>query len=134
MRGFPKSPCYPPPLHFLFFLNSPPALVVVTQACPTLCDPRDCSTPGFPVLHHLPELAQTHVRGVRDAIQPSYPLSSPSSPAFNLSQLQGLFQWERFFPLEKTPQSWTLITCSPLQPSCVEEMDCHYFKIKFAYS
>ena len=52
-----------------------------------------CSTPGFPVLHHLPELAQTHVHWVSDAIQPSHPLSSPSPLALSLSQLQGLFQW-----------------------------------------
>ena len=52
-----------------------------------------CSTPDFPVLHHLPELAQTHVRWVGDAVQPSHPLSSPSPPAFSLSQHQGLFQW-----------------------------------------
>ena len=63
----------------------------VTQLCPTLQDPMDCSTPGFPVHHHLPELIQTHVHQVGDAIQPSHPLSS-SSPAFNLSQHQGLFQ------------------------------------------
>ena len=56
-----------------------------------MSDPMDCSTPGFPVLHHLPELAQTHVHWVRDAIQPSHPLSSPSPPAFSLSQHQGLF-------------------------------------------
>ena len=67
--------------------------VSVTQLCPTLCDPMDCSTPGFPVHHQLPELAQTHVHWVSDAIQPFHPLSSPSSPAFNLSQHQGLFQW-----------------------------------------
>ena len=53
----------------------------------------DCSTPGFPVYHQLLELAQTHVHWVGDAIQPSHPLSSPSPPAFNLSQHQGLFQW-----------------------------------------
>ena len=53
----------------------------------------NCSTPGFPVHHQLPELAQTHVHRVGDAIQPSNPLSSPSPPAFNLSQHQGLFQW-----------------------------------------
>ena len=64
----------------------------VAQSCLTLCDPMDCSTPGFPVLHHLPEVAQTHVCWV-DAIQPSHPLSSPSPLAFNLSQHQGLFQW-----------------------------------------
>ena len=55
--------------------------------------PLDCSMPGFPVLHHLPELAQTDVHQVSDAIQLSHPLSSPSSSAFNLSQHQGLFQW-----------------------------------------
>ena len=59
----------------------------------TLCDPIDCSTPGFPVYHQLPEFTQTPVHWVGDAIQPSHPLSSPSSPAFNLSQHQGLFKW-----------------------------------------
>ena len=62
----------------------------VTQSCHTLCDHMDCSTPGFPVYHQLPELAQTHVHWVGDAIQTSHPLSSPSS-AFNLSQHQGHF-------------------------------------------
>ena len=61
------------------------------QSCPTLCDPMDCNMPGFSV-HQLPEHAQTHVLCVCDVIQPSYPLSSPSPPAFNLSQHQGLFQ------------------------------------------
>ena len=56
----------------------------VAQSCPTLCDPMDCSTPGFPVHHQLPKLAQTHVHWVDDAIQPSHALSSPSPPAFNL--------------------------------------------------
>ena len=64
----------------------------VTKSCPTLWDPVDSNTPGFPVLHYLLELAQTHVRGVRDAIQPSHPLSSPSPPALSLSQHQDLFQ------------------------------------------
>ena len=63
----------------------------VVQACPTLCDPMDCSMPGFPVHHQLPELAPTHVHQVGDAIQPSHPLSSPSPPAFNLIHHQGLF-------------------------------------------
>ena len=62
----------------------------VTQLCPTFCDPTACSTPGLPVYHQLPEPTQTHVHRVGIAIQPSYPLSSPS-PAFNLSQHQGLF-------------------------------------------
>ena len=68
----------------------------VTQSCLTFCDPVDCSMPGFLVLHHLPELAQIHVHWVGDAIQPSHPLSSPSPPAFSLSQHQGLFQWVSF--------------------------------------
>ena len=58
------------------------------QSCPTLCDPMDCSTPGLPVYHQLPELTQTHVHQVGDAIQPSHPLSSPSPPAPNPSQHQ----------------------------------------------
>ena len=62
----------------------------VAQSCLTLCDPMDCSMPGLPVHHQLLELAQIHVHRVRDAIQPSNPLSSPSPSAFNLSQHQGL--------------------------------------------
>ena len=65
----------------------------VIQSCPILCNPMDWSKPGFPVLHHLPELGQTHVHWVGDVIQPSHPLSSPSPPDLNLSQHQGLFQW-----------------------------------------
>ena len=64
----------------------------VAQSCPTLCDPMNRSTPGLPVHHQLPEFTQTHVHQVSDAIQPSHPLSSPSSPAPNPSQHQGLFQ------------------------------------------
>ena len=64
----------------------------VTQSCPALCDPMDCSTPGFTVHHQLPKPTQTHVHRVSDVIQPSHPLSSPSPPALDLSQHQGLFQ------------------------------------------
>ena len=64
----------------------------VAPLCLTLCDPMDCSTPGFPVHHQLPELSQTHARRVSDAVQPSHPLSSPSPPTLNHSQHQGLFQ------------------------------------------
>ena len=64
----------------------------VSQLCLSLCDPMDCSTSGLLVHHPLPEFTQTHVHRVRDAIQPSHPLSSPSLPAFNLSQHQGFFQ------------------------------------------
>ena len=64
----------------------------VTQLCLTLGNPMNCSTPGLPVHHQLPEFTQTHVHRVSDAIQPSHPLSSPSPPALNPSQHQGLFQ------------------------------------------
>ena len=64
----------------------------VTQSCPTLCDPMNHNTPGLPVHHKLPEFTQTHVHRVRDAIQASHPLSSPSPPAPNPSQHQSLFQ------------------------------------------
>ena len=65
----------------------------VTQSCPILCDPMNHSMPGLPVYHQLLEFTPTHVHRVGDAIQPSHPLLSPSPPAFNLSQHQGLFQW-----------------------------------------
>ena len=65
----------------------------VSQSCPALCDPMNCSTPGLPVHHQLPEFTQTHIHRVSDAIQPSHPRSSPSPPAPNPSQHQSLFQW-----------------------------------------
>ena len=65
----------------------------VAQSCLTLCNPMNCSTPGLPIHHQLPESTQTHVHWVGDAIQPSHPLLFPSPPAFNLSQHQGLFKW-----------------------------------------
>ena len=68
----------------------------VAPSCSTLCDPMDCSTPGVPVLHHLPELAQIHVHWVGDAIQPSCPLSSPSPPAFSVSHHQSNFSVTSF--------------------------------------
>ena len=70
-----------------------PSCSVFTQSCPTLCNSMNCSTPGLPVYHQLLEFTQTHVHWVGDAIQPSYALSSPSPPALNLSQHQGLFKW-----------------------------------------
>ena len=75
----------------------------VAQSCPILCDPM--SSPGLPVHHQLPELAQTHVHHISDAIQPSHPLSSPSPPAFNPSQHQGLFQCESFLHI-RWPKYW----------------------------
>ena len=73
-------------------LGMTPLKISSVQSCPTLCDPMDCSTPALPVHHQLLELTQTQIHWVSDATQPSHPLSSPSPPAFNLSQHQGLFQ------------------------------------------
>ena len=88
----------------------------VAKSCLTLCDPMDCSPPGFPVLLHLLELAQTHVHWINDPIQPSHPLSPSSPPALNLSQHQGLFQWISSSPqlakvleqLGKSEYNWRL--------------------------
>ena len=77
----------------------------VTQSCLTLCDPMNCSTPGLLVHHQLPEFTQTHVHRVYDAIQPSHPLSSPSSYAPNPSQHQGLFQWSTLHM--RWPKYWS---------------------------
>ena len=65
----------------------------ITKLCLTVCNIMNCSRPGFPVLHYLPEFVQTQVHWVSDAIQPSHPLSRPSSLALSLSQHQGLFHW-----------------------------------------
>ena len=87
------------PLHFFFNLHAVKftlfdvELNVVVQSCLTLCDPMDCSTPGFPVHHQLLELTLTHVHWVSDAVQASQPLLSPSPPALYPSQHQSLFQW-----------------------------------------
>ena len=78
----------------------------VTQPCLTLCDPMNHSMPGLRVHHQLPESTQTHVHCVGDAIQPSHPLSSPSPPAFNLSQHQGLFKYESALRI-RWPKYWT---------------------------
>ena len=80
-----NSKTYPHP-------NSLVPFSLVAQLCPTLCNPMHCNTPGFPVHHQLPRFTKTHIHQVGDAIQPSHPLSSPSPPALNLSQHQGLFK------------------------------------------
>ena len=89
----------------------------VVQSCPTLCDPMDCSTPGFPVHPQLPELAQTHVHRVGDGIQPSLSLSSPSPPIFNLSQHQGLFQWVS--SSIRSPKYWSFSFSISLSNECL---------------
>ena len=71
--------------HYTLIVIHPVCFISVPQLLPTLCDPMDCRTPGFPAYQQLPELTQTHVHQVFDAIQPSHPLSSPPPPAFNLS-------------------------------------------------
>ena len=76
--------------HFKYFSSG--QFNSVVQSCATLCDPMNHSMPGLPVHHQRPEFTQTHVHRVGDAIQPSHPLSSPSPPALNLSQHQGLFK------------------------------------------
>ena len=90
-----------------------------TQSCPTLCNPMDCSTPGLPVHHQLPELTQTHVHSAGDAMQPFYPLLSPS-PAFNLSNphLQVFAKW--IFFSETIQCHWQPTSLStPYPPSSV---------------
>ena len=80
-------------LAYLVTCHGSVSISSVTQSCPTLCNSMNRSTPGLPVHHQLPESTQTHVLWVSDAIQPSHPLLSPSLPALNLSQHQGLFKW-----------------------------------------
>ena len=93
----------------------------VTKLFPTLFDPMDCSIPGLPVLHFLTEFAQTHVHWVSDAIQPSCPLSSPSPPALNLSQHQGLFQWvASLHQVARVARVFGEGDGTPLQYSCLE--------------
>ena len=84
----------------------------VAQSCPTLCDPMDCSMPGFLVHHQLPELVQTHIHQVSDAIQPSHPLSSPSPPAFNLSSIR-VFSNELVLHI-RWPKYWSFTSASVL--------------------
>ena len=81
------------PFLFTSIFSAPVLFSSVTQSCLTLCDSMNCSTPGFPVHYQLPELTETHVHWVSDAIQSFHPLLSPSPPAISLSQHQGLFQW-----------------------------------------
>ena len=120
----------------------------VAQSCLTLCTPMDCSTPGFPVHHQLPELAQTHVHWVSDAIQASHPLLPAS--ALNLSQHQGLFQWVDSlhqvttvleFPLQRQFFQWIFrvdfcsdwLVWSPGNPRDSQESSKFHFFILIVY-
>ena len=96
----------------------------VAKSCPTLCDPVDCSMPGSPVLHHLPELAQAHVHRVGDAMQPSHPLLPTSPLAFSLSQHQGLsnesalcIRWPKYWSFSISPSSEYSALTSTLYPA-----------------
>ena len=97
----------------------------ITQSCPTLCNPMDCSMTGFPVPHHLPKLAQVHVHCISDVIQPSHPLT-PSSPSFNLSQHQDLsnesalcIRWPKYWNFSISPSN----ECSELISSRIDWFD-----------
>ena len=81
----------------------------VVQSCLTLCDPMDCSTPGLPVHHQLPELTQTHIHGVGDAIQPSHPLSSPAPPAI-FSSIRVIKYWSFSFSISPSNEYSGLIS------------------------
>ena len=107
----PISDFHPPDVwENKFLLFKPPRLFVVcsvAQSFPTICDPMDCSTPAFPVLHYLLWFAQTHVHWVGDAIQSTHPLSLLSPPAHNLFQHQGLFLWiSSLHQVDKVPFLW----------------------------
>ena len=98
----------------------------VIQLCPSLCNPINCSTPGLPVHHQLPESTQTHVHCIGDAIQPSHPLLSPSPPAFNLSQHQGLFQGS----ILRIGQSIEISASESVLPTNIQ--DCILYSVQFS--
>ena len=109
----------------------------VSQSCPTLWDPMDCSTRGLPVHHQLPKFTETHVHWVSDAIQPSHPLLSPSPPAFNLSQHQGLYiiissssPVGTKLPTPPPATRWRLITSGWAQDSLNIALLCHHQLVK----
>ena len=90
-------------------------------------DPRDCSIPAFPVYHQPPELAQTHVHRVGDAIQPC-PLSSPPPPAVNLSQGQDLSQWSSLDPAY-FPNDYLCVSTLSKSPTCPHWLKCHLYQM-----
>ena len=118
----PLKSCEPIP-HNIDVYTSVQFSSPVAQSCPTLCDPTNRSTSGLPVHHQLLESTQTHVHCVSDAIQPSHPLLSPSSPALNLSQHQGLFKWICVY-IHKYLKTEIFIGCF-----CVENCNISIFQI-----
>ena len=117
---------------FLHPLNCPSVqFSSVPQSCPTLCDPKNCSTPGLPVHYQLPEFTQAHVHRVSDAIQPSHPLSSLSLPALNPSQHQS-FPRELTFRM-KWPKYWSFsfsISPSKEQPGLIPLGWTHWISLQ----
>ena len=117
----------------------------VAQSCLTVCNPMNCSTPGLPIHHQLPEFTQTHVHWVNEAIQLCYPLPSPSPPSFNLSQHQEIFQWvssshqvarvlefqlqhQSFQWIFRTNFLWDWLVWSPCSPRDSQESPTPQFK------
>ena len=98
----------------------------LAQSCPTLCDPKNRSTPGLPIHHQFPEFTQAHVHRVSDAIQPSHPLSSPSPFAPNPSQHQSLFQW-----VNSSHEVAKLSSLEPLSPDENEVPSAQDFPLLF---
>ena len=137
-----------------------PQLFVLVQSlsCVWFCDPMDCSMPGLPIYHQLPEFTQTHVHWIGDAIRPSHPLPSSSPPAFDVSQHQGLFKWvssshqmakvlqfqlqhQSFQWIFRTDFLWDGLVWSPCRPRDSQESSpTPYFKsinssaLRFLYS
>ena len=97
-RVMSRIPCTTQQILISYLFYTSVQFSSVTQSRPTLCDPMDCSTPGLPVHHQLPESTQTHVHWVGDAIQPPQPLSSPSPPVFSFYQIQNAY-WPEFLGL-----------------------------------
>ena len=104
----------------MFLVRSSVPFISVTQSCPTVCSPMDCSMPVFPLHHQLPEYAQIHVYWFGDAIQPSHPLLSSSPPAFKLSQHQGLFKWVGSLNISTVQFSSVAQLC----PTLCDSMNC----------
>ena len=118
----------------------------VAQSCPALCDPMDCSMPGFHVLHQFLELAQTHVLQISDVTQPSLPLPSPSPPAFNISQHQGIFlmkRWEKYPGVwfyswsdailrQETLYFYKIVLNGMIMPSCEDALRPGYLQVEMA--
>ena len=103
----------------------------VSQSCLILCNPMNCRTPGFPVLYYFSELAQTQIHWIDDAIQPSRPLSSPSSPTFGLFQHQGLFQW--ISSSHQVAEVLELMYCLPVEKT-TETKQCQELQVPAAVS